>query len=88
MLHGFCGSGKKTAIEFLSKKYNAEIVLPSGDADMNNIRAEIISENLEILLLIEDEGVLLIDHSFSQLAHKIVSNEIFNQKLIIFEERN
>lgn len=36
-----------------AEQYNAEIVLPSGDADMNNIRAEIISENLMDLKVLE-----------------------------------
>ena len=52
--------------QLLNEKIEELYLVACVDAFANNAEQ---SENLKILLLVKDEGVLLINHSFSQFAH-------------------
>jgi hypothetical protein len=43
-------------------------------------------EDLQVLLLVEHEILLLVDHPVGQLGHKAISHEILHQELIILEK--
>ncbi len=60
-----------------AEKYNAEIILPSGDSDMNNIRAEILSENLMDLKVLEQRIKILKKPSGNK--ETIVLNIVINK---------
>ena len=44
------------------------------------------SENLKVFLLVEHERVLLVDHAISEFTHQMISNAIFDQKVIVLEK--
>ena len=44
------------------------------------------SENLKVLLLVEHERVLLVDHAISQFTDQMISHAIFDQKVIVLEK--